>query len=139
MTLLIMSLLKCLYSTVFLKKTPSRLSVPVFRAHFQTTTESVCRLASIKFSWFFHFYTEMRLVHQQRFPTSEDIAFWDYKVSSCPVIFAWFILNFENQSNNCLGSLTILQNLQALSHTNFFAEPVRVVAIVLFQNSWHLK
>lgn len=87
----------------------------------------------------FHFCTEMKLVHQQRFPTSEDIAFWDYKVSSCPVIFAWFISNFENHSNNFLGSLTILQNLQALSHTNFFAEPVRVVAIVLFQNSWHLK
>lgn len=75
MTLLIMSLLKCLYSTVKKKKNAIPLSVLTFRAHLKATTECeqslgqtpLLRLAG------FHFSPEMKRVHQQRVPTSEDI------------------------------------------------------------------
>lgn len=75
MTLLIMSLLKCLYSTVKKKKKTIPLSVLTFRAHLQARTECEQRLGQIPLLRLagFHFSTEMKPVRQQRFPTSEDI------------------------------------------------------------------
>lgn len=74
MTLLIMSLLKCLYWTVK-KKNSVPLSVPTFQAHLQATSEAEHRMGQtlpLRLAGF-HFPAEMSPVHQQRFPTSDDI------------------------------------------------------------------
>ena len=61
-------------------------SVPTFQHIFKPPLNLYVDWPALSLAGF-HFCTEMRLVHQWRFRTSEDIAFWDYKVSSCPVIF----------------------------------------------------